>query len=304
MQKMQKTIVLFSHILYNIYVLRIARAERMHWMYKLLLVTDNPDVRDAYDRIDSWEMLGFHQPRIAGSVEEALASLTRHHADGIALNLPDSHWSEMMEALNAYPMLPVIRAYDDTGKDLENIRELGMLLNRTRADYSNDPYNAALMLQLRRHEYFRSLLAGREVDPEQVLSRLLMFRSKMDPHRPCMVLELETPSHDHYLEGRWHYGADRLEVAMRNIFGAELKGMRVLISVIDEEKIFLVACPMLGCKAPEGEDMEKLVLEHTRANIDHVREYLDIELRIASIVRLNTLLELTKGGAAALCKEI
>ena len=50
--------------------------------------------------------------------------------------------------------------------------------------------------------------------------------------------------------------------------------------------------------------MEKLVLEHTRANIDHVREYLDIELRIASIVRLNTLLELTKGGAAALCKEI
>ena len=55
-------------------------------MYKLLLVTNDQTVRDAFSAL-AWENMGFKPPRMANNAEEALGSLKAHHADAIAIAL-------------------------------------------------------------------------------------------------------------------------------------------------------------------------------------------------------------------------
>jgi len=103
----------------------------------------------------------------------------------------------------------------------------------------------------------------------------------MAADQPCVVVELSTAAGDNYIKGRWHYGVDRLEVALRNFFGVELEGMRILVSVLPGERIFLLACPMVGAQASDS--MTGLVSTHAQECMDHVREYLDLDLHISNI---------------------
>ena len=48
-------------------------------MYKILLVTDRPEILDAFQAVSSWESLGFRVPRICNSAEGAIACLKAHH---------------------------------------------------------------------------------------------------------------------------------------------------------------------------------------------------------------------------------
>lgn len=254
-------------------------------MYKLLLVTDRPEVVRAFEGVSNWELMGFRAPRIVTTVEEALERLQRHHADGIAIELPyEQSLALVMELLANYPLLPVMRASDDPAQVKADVLELGQVLNMVTADYSDDRYDKAEKFLLCRHAYFRELIAGRVPDAEAVVRRLRLLRSRMDPDRACVLIRLGLPDDDGYLADHWRYGPDRLEVAMRNIFGAELQGMRILVSVLPDERLFLLACPMVGEAAPDSDDeLTNAVLTQTRASIEHVRDYLDIDLSIASV---------------------
>lgn len=86
---------------------------------------------------------------------------------------------------------------------------------------------------------------GRATSEEDVLRHLRLIRSKMDPTKPCVVAELEIPADNDFLRGRWQYGSDRLEVALRNIFGVEAHGLRILACVLPGDRIVLLGCPML-----------------------------------------------------------
>ena len=254
-------------------------------MYKLLLVTDRPEVVTAFQGVASWESRGFKSPRIVASADEALESLSRHHADGIAYALPREQAIALtLKLIQHYPLLPVMRAADDTATVIKDVAELEALLNRTHADYSDDRYNYAEMLQLARHEYFRSVIGGQIGDPDAMIRHLRLLRSRMDTDRACVLIQLGLPDDDGYLADHWRYGPDRLEVAMRNIFGAELAGMRILVSVLPDERLFLLACPMFGENAPGvDQGLTDIVMAQTRASIEHVRDYLDIDLKVASI---------------------
>ena len=54
-------------------------------MYKLLLVSDRDDVLEAFEQVENWERQGFKQPHIRHDYEGTLDSLSKHHADGIAV---------------------------------------------------------------------------------------------------------------------------------------------------------------------------------------------------------------------------
>ena len=56
-------------------------------MYKILLVTDRPEVLDAFAGVNTWETLGFRAPRICNSAESAISCLKAHHVDGIGIAL-------------------------------------------------------------------------------------------------------------------------------------------------------------------------------------------------------------------------
>ena len=273
---------------YNVLVPRhesIRKGLTFERMYKLLLVTDNEQVIAAFKGITSWSLLGYKEPRIASDIETAFDTLSRHHADGIFIALRDGGNGRFIERMNERPLTPIIIEHEDTttSQVTRDLEQLSQVLNRTHADYSNDRYSEGEMMQLCRHEYFRRLLSGAEKSEENAMRTMLMLRSRMDPKAPCIIMELIMPEDEGYLQGKWAYGADRLEVAMRNIFGAEKDGMRVLISVIDEQRMFLVACPMIGQKqAVDTDTMLSLVREHAAAGIEHVRDFLGIDLHIAS----------------------
>ena len=54
-------------------------------MYKLLLVSDQEEVLNAFASINNWELLGFKPPHIRHDFEGTKDSLAKHHADGISL---------------------------------------------------------------------------------------------------------------------------------------------------------------------------------------------------------------------------
>lgn len=264
-------------------------------MYKLLLATDKPDIMEAFQAVNSWESLGFRTPRMVSTVQAAIDSLKKHHADGIAVAFD----SENDGALNAclmqeYPILPIINASRQPGQVIDDVCELRALLNRTHADFSNDSFGEADMLQLCRHEFFRGLIGGEVQKPEDVVRRMRLLRSHMCPDKPCVLLELAMPEGDNFLTGRWHYGSERLEVALRNFFGVELEGLRMLVSVLPDERIFLLACPMIG--ETTADSISGVVYSHAEESITHVKEYLGLHLSIASVRVLPSLKALAQNA--------
>lgn len=260
-------------------------------MYKLLLVTDRAEIMDAFAAVKSWESLGFREPRTTSSFNGAVASLKANHADAIVIALPEAEEAALLDHLSVfYPLTPVCAAEKTSGNVEERVKELRKLLNRTHADFSNDDFGEADMMQLCRHEFFRALLGGKIAKKADVKRYMRLLRSRMAWDKPCVVLQLAEAQHSDYFHGRWHYGAERLEVALRNFFGVELEGMRMLVSVLPDERVFLLACPMLGEEASDS--MTGLVSTHAQDCMEHVREYLDLDLKIDNIRVLSALTDL------------
>ena len=268
-------------------------------MYKLLLVTDNPGVQEAFAEVKSWAYLGFKEPRQAHGVDEAFDVMSRHHVDGVIVSLPEEEKCRFIERMNEKPLIPIVLARLPASSETvsQDAELIGQLLNRTRADYSNDRYNEEEMMQMCRHDFFRKLLSGKIATPESAKRSMLVMRSKMDPDVPFILMELGMPEDEGYLQGKWSYGADRLEVAMRNIFGAEKNGMRILVSVVNDKRMFLTACPMIGeAYYRDPLEMMTMVRDHAEAGIQHVREYLGIDLNIVSEEIRPSLVSLTAKG--------
>lgn len=262
-------------------------------MYKLLLATDRPEIMEVFSAITDWESLGFRAPRMVTSVNGAVKSLSEHHADAIAFSFLGQDEAMLMEHLRTFhPLLPILKAADTPGELVNQVNELRVLLNRTHADFSNDDFSVADIMQLCRHEFFRALLEGRVSGEDALRRRLLMLRSRMDADKPCVLVELRMPGDSDFLRGRWHYGVDRLEIALRNFFGVELEGMRMLVSVLPDERIFLLAGAVRG--AFPVESMTGVVTRHAQECIAHVREYLDLDLTITNIRVLPKLADLAR----------
>ena len=253
-------------------------------MYKLLLATNDQAVRDAFAAV-AWENLGFKQPRLAASVEDVLISLKAFHADAIAIALPAGEDAALIEKLlAAYPDLPVMAASARSGEVEKHVLELRKLLVRMNADISNDSFTPADQLMVCRHEFFRALMDRRIPSGADVERLLRLVRSKMNPNRPCVVAELKMPANSDFLKGRWQYGPERLELALRNIFGVEVAGLRILSCVLPGERILLLGCPMLCHEVEaEGSSITGIVSHHVQDCIDHVDEFLGIDLTIAAM---------------------
>ena len=267
-------------------------------MYKLLLVTNDQAVRDAFNAV-AWENMGYKAPRTAATPEEALASLKAYHADAIAIALPAEEDAVLIKELMVqHPDLPVMEAPDKRGEVELRALETRKLLLRLNADISNDSFTLADQMMVCRHEYFRAMMDRRIPSAKDVERMLRLVRSKMDPHRPCVVAELKMPEGSDFLRGRWHYGPQRLEMALRNIFGVEVAGLRILSCVLPGERILLLGCPMLNHELETEENsMTGVVSRHVQDCIDHVDEYLGIDLTIASMQVLPALTAMASDAA-------
>ncbi|MDO4484426.1 MAG: hypothetical protein Q4C54_08355 [Clostridia bacterium] len=264
-------------------------------MYKLLVATNKPDVIATFADAQLWEEMGFRAPRIIQGPEEALLSIKKYRADCICCAYDGDAAATMARALREdYPSLPVFPALTSTEGLKERIVDMRQILNQLNADFSNDVTDHSEMLRVCRHDFLRMLMGGQVHSAQQLVGKLQMVRSRMDPTKPCAVVDLQQTVSADFFAGRWHYGRDRLEMALRNFFGAELDGRRIVISVLPDERIRLLCCPMLGEKS-DDEHLTEDVKAHLENAMDGVRNYLGLDLSITGVTRYNTLTELVEG---------
>ena len=98
-------------------------------MYKLLLVTDQEDVLEAFSQIQNWELLGFKPPHIRHDFEGAKDSLAKHHADGIAIALDPKEEQKVLNYLQEwYPLVSIFEAGKTPQEVVQYLKELKQLL--------------------------------------------------------------------------------------------------------------------------------------------------------------------------------
>ena len=258
-------------------------------MYKLLLVSDRDDVLEAFAQIDNWERQGFKPPHIRHDYEGTLDSLSKHHADGIAIAVVPEEEKKILAYLQEnYPNVPIFQAGTTPAEVLRYLNELNILLNRIHADFSNDGFREIDMLQECRHEFFRKLMTGKIERKADLMRNMRLLRSRMDPEKPCMLMELEQPATvvgQDKLEGRWHYGADRLELALRNSFGGDLEGVHILPTVHTDGRILVLCCALYGVETTIStqDKMTAILTSHIADGVSHLKEFFGLDLHITGI---------------------
>lgn len=255
-------------------------------MYKLLLVSDQEDVLDAFARISNWEMHGFKPPHIRHDFKGTVDSLAKHHADGICIAVSDPDEEEKILAYlqENFPDVSIFEAGKTENEVLRYLSELKILLNRLHADFYNERFNTRDVLQICRHEFFRKLLNGKVRNSEDLHRNMRLLRSRMDADRPCLLIEIEQSAPFDKLEGRWHYGKDRLEVALRNSFAGDKNGIHILPTVHPDGRILVLACPLHGVETELTLDaMTAMLTSYTAESIEHMKEYSGVEMHIVEI---------------------
>ena len=270
-------------------------------MYKLLLVSDRDEVLNAFQQVQNWERQGFKPPHIRHDFEGTLDSLSKHHADGIAVAVVPEEEKKILAYLQEnYPNVPIFQAGTTTEEVLRYLNELNILLNRIHADFSNDRFREIDMLQECRHDFFRKLMTGRVDRKDDLVRNMRLLRSRMDPDRPCLLVELEQPEDvgSDRLEGRWHYGPDRLELALRNSFGGDVEGIHILPTVHTDGRILVLCCALYGVEsAVTGDRMTAMLTSHIADGIAHLKEFFGLDLHIAGIRVLPSLYVLCTDAA-------
>ena len=254
-------------------------------MYKLLLVSDQEDVLNAFAGIQNWELLGFKQPHIRRDFEGTKDSLAKHHADGICIAVSPDQEELILAYLQQYfPNVSIFEAGHSEEEVLRYLSELKILLNRIHADFYNERSNNRDVLQTCRHEFFRKVINGKIKSSADLRRNMRLLRSRMDADRPCLLIELEQSVPNDKLEGRWHYGSESLEVALRTSFSPDLNGMHILPTVHSDGRILVLACPLHGVDTDMTADsMTAMLTSYTADCIEHMKEYFGLELHISGI---------------------
>jgi hypothetical protein len=254
-------------------------------MYKLLLVSDQEEVLNAFARIQNWELLGFKQPHIRHDFEGTKDSLAKHHADGICIAVnPDQEELILAYLQENYPNVSIFEAGRSEEEVLRYLSELKILLNRIHADFYNERSNTRDVLQMCRHEFFRKVINGKIRSSVDLHRNMRLLRSRMDADRPCLLIELGQSVPYDKLEGRWHYGDESLEIALRTSFAGDLNGIHILPTIHSDGRILVLACPLHGVDTDMTVDtMTAMLTSYTADSIEHMKEYFGLELHITEI---------------------
>ena len=257
-------------------------------MYRLLIVTRNPQVGDMFATMDGWEAMGYKPPRVRTSVEDALACMDKHHVDAIALDE-----DEALAALKVFldenkPSLPIFSIESNPKDQFAVLSEVYQLLTKTHADHSNDDYGEEYYFRLAREDWMKALICGMAPSREHVLAHHRLFRCVESVNAPCIYARLSVPSGDAFLSGRWHYGSERLEIALRNFFGSEHENMTVHIAVVSPEEVRVLTCPKCD---PDGDAAlgADQVLGFIEDTIDQIEQYLGLKMNVIDIRRLENI---------------
>ena len=263
-------------------------------MYRLLIVTRDPRVENMFESMTNWEGMGYRKPRVRTSVEDALECMQKHHVDAIAVEEDAA-----LAPLNVYldeekPDLPIFQIKNNEKEQLTVLSEVYQLLTQTHADHSDDDYGEEYYFKLARERWIKLLMSGMAPTREHVLAHHRLFRCKESIDAPCVYARLSVPSGDVFLSGRWHYGSDRLEVALRNFFGNEHEKMTVHIAVISPEEVRVLACPKGDC-SEQGVFGSDHVLSYIEETLEQIEQYLGLKMNVMDIRGMENIVAFSTG---------
>lgn len=256
-------------------------------MYRLLIVTKSPKIEAVFNGIDTWETMGFKQPRVRKTLSDAIVCIQNHHIDAIGIDEGFPELDQWMDENQA--QTPIFRLDEDTDKQLAVIREVELLLNQIHTDNSDDAYDEAGNFAMARERWMKYLLSRLAPTKIDILKQQRLYRCSDDPEKPCVFARIGIPEGDMFITERWHYGSERLATALRNFFGEEHEQMIIHIAVVSPEEVRIVFSPK------PGEDQQELSEKEIRAYIEEtigqIEHYLGLNMSLTELRILNGLVD-------------
>lgn len=250
-------------------------------MYKLLLVTDQENIRELFENQLDWAALGCRKPQMIATAEEAIELLNTAAVDAVGYYLNKQAAVPLIRYLRyGRPSLPIFEVCDQPEKQQAILKETRMLLDRLHADFSDEYYDEDAMLTILRDELAHQLLAG-EIREWPALERSLqLIRARVDPKGVCVAYEIDMPQGEVYLSEHQH-AQERLESALRNnFFGRYVDGIFYAVAVLTPRHIRLVCMPMQADEPEAPAAFAARADEHIQDSIQQIKEYLDLDMTV------------------------
>ena len=256
-------------------------------MYRLLVVTKSEAVERQFAECAAWEAKGYKQPRIRYSVEDAIECMHKHHIDAIAID-KDADFDPLYAYLDENdPNMPIFALSSEDDKQRAILKELDQLLNRLHSDHTDDNLDEAYFFDLARERWMRDLLLGQVPTVADIREKKRLLRLRDSVNAPCVRADLLAPQGDAFLAGRWHYGSERLETALRNFFGSDYEGMHVRVAVSTPEKVhLLITAPVEGDAPAIEADAVRVYIEET---LEQIAQYMGLDLQLTELKVLDNL---------------
>ena len=244
-------------------------------MYRVLLVTDQGDVREAFASFSDWTALGFDPPRIVQTAQEATPLIESGAADAVAYVLPKEEGQSFFAFLARHPQVRCMEAASDPLRLRRALNSLRRALHeRTATDDLSD------VLPILQAEFLHSLLEGMPIEPEELRARAAALRIGLALDMPVCLARLRMPQGEVYLQEVWRYGHARLEVALRNFFERDEKDLRYVLGVHSPREIRLLACPK---DAMQADALHRRMTERLAQGCAETLEYLELEVQVQSL---------------------
>ena len=257
-------------------------------MYRLLVVTKESRVQDMFTAMEGWEAMGFKPPRIRQSVEEAIESMNKHQIDAIAV---DDHpaFKPLIGNLNkTSPTLPIFEIADCADAQWCVCKEVYQLLSQINADNTNDDHDQTYRFQLAREKWIKKLLCDKISTKKSILTHHKLLRCDETAEAPRLYVRLHIPQGNNFITERWHYGSDRLEIALRNFFGHEHDFMRLYLAVLSPKEVRIMVSSKPECLNHMELEPEQ-ALGFIQDTLEQIEDYLGLSMKLAEIRRMDGL---------------
>lgn len=249
-------------------------------MYRLLIATNEPEVLNQLNASVDWASLGFRQPTVVSTADEAIQNMETQRVDCIAYMLNGSEARRLSNYLNTVrPSLPIFEIRRSLEAQMRILNDMRRVLDRLHEDNTDEDYDEKTIMSMLRDELTHNLLAGEITSEMELRGRLQMLRSHLSLARPCMLYEFDLPQGEIYLNYEWHYGSERLEKALRNnFFGRYYEDLYYQVAVLTPRHIRLIVCQRDDRENEPEDSLAERADQHVSQVLEQIREYLDLDM--------------------------
>lgn len=244
-------------------------------MYRLMLVTDQKNIRDLFSNFRDWNTLGFEQPIVLENVDEAKERLQNGEADAVSYLLPKEAGQALFSFLSHHEELVGVEPADNEERLRRELNMTRRILHEREEEPAYDD-----VLPMLQSDFYSSILCGSSFSQENLEQRVRALKLDICVDAPAAIVSLRMPQGEIFLDEIWRYGRARLENALRNLFEREEETVRYVLHMLNPHHMRMLALP----KAPiDASTLEMLTQEHLANAQEDLKEYFDLEMDVHHI---------------------